>query len=158
MTRRDATAQVPLFTESPASRAGLRRASGRYDAVAEDEAAAYGRALLAEMRGEELTEEQKARLARARAEAAAHRRAPAPVVDVSETLLTLERGERSEVRISWRRYKGSSPFLDFRRWERLPGDDEMRPTRQGVTIRAREITRLLTTVVGAARRLSTAAD
>jgi hypothetical protein len=154
MSRRDATAQVPLFTDAPAP----ARGTGRYDTVAEDESAAYGRALLAEMRGEELTADQEALLQRARAQAEAHRRAPTPVVDVSETLLTLDRGERAEVRISWRRYKGSSPFLDFRRWERVPGDDEMRPTRKGVTIRAREITRLLTTVVGAARRLSTAAD
>ena len=154
MTRR-ATAQASLFAEAPT---GRRTASGRYETLAEDEAAAYGRALLAEMRGEELTSEQRTRLARARAEAAAHRRAPAPVLDVSETLLTLDRGERSEVRVSWRRYKGSSPFLDFRRWERLPGDHEMRPTRQGVTIRAREITRLLTAVVGAARRSSSAAE
>ncbi|HJL17430.1 MAG TPA: PC4/YdbC family ssDNA-binding protein [Sandaracinaceae bacterium LLY-WYZ-13_1] len=151
MSHRDATAaQVSLF---PTAAAG-----GRFDTASEEESAAYGRALLAEMRGEELTEAQRAMLARARANAAADRRAPTPVVDVSETLLRLDRGERSEVRVSWRRYKGSSPFLDFRRWERLPGDDEMRPTRQGVTIRAREITRLLTTVVQAARRLSTEAD
>lgn len=150
MTRRDATAQVSLFSHPTVS--VVER--GRHDPVAPDETAVYGRALLAEMRGEELTEAQRTLLARVRAEAEEHRRAPSPVVELSETLLTLERGERAEVRVSWRRYRGSSPFLDIRRWERLPGDDEMHPTRQGVTIRAREVTRLLATIVQAARRLS----
>jgi len=100
MTHEDATAQVPLFEEAPG-------AAGRYDTVAGDESAAYGRALLAEMRGEELTPDQRARLLQARAEAEAHRRAPAPVADVWETLLTLDRGERAEVRISWRRYEAA---------------------------------------------------
>lgn len=148
MARRSSNAQVSLFPS----------AAGRHDLVAEDESAAYGRALLAEMRGEALTEAQEAMLQRARASAALDQRAPTPVTEVSETLLTLERGDKAEVRISWRRYKGSSPFLDLRRWERLPGDSEMRPTRQGVTIRAREITRMLSVMVQVARRLSTMED
>lgn len=148
MARRS-TAQVSLFPHS---------GKGRHDIVADADSAAYGRALLAEMRGEALSEEQELMLQRARASAHADRRAPTPVTEVSDTLLTLDRGDNAEVRVSWRRYKGSSPFIDVRRWERLPGDVEMRPTRQGVTIRAREITQMLTVIVQAARRLSSEGD
>lgn len=124
---------------------------GKYDAVSENEAAALGRALLAKIRGEVLSPSEQAVLARAQSLSEGDERAPTPVVDVSETLATFERGEDAEIRVSWRSYKGSSPFLDIRRWERAPGEP-MKPTRQGVTIRAREVGRLLTIIVQAMRR------
>lgn len=137
---------LPLFVDRVSER------GGRYDPVNDDEAAAVGRALLAELRGEELTPSQRALLLRSRSRSRLDARAPTPVVDASETLLTLGRGEEAEVRIRWRRYKGSSPFLDIRRFERAAGG-RMRPTRQGVTIRARELGRVMSTLVAAARRL-----
>ncbi len=145
MPRPDAT--LPLFTEPARPRRGL------HDPASPDEAAALGHALLAELRGEELTPTQRALLLRSRSRAAADARAPTPVVESSETLLVLDRGADAEVRVSWRRYRGSSPFLDIRRFERLPSG-ATRATRQGVTIRARELGRVMTTLLGVARRLS----
>lgn len=119
---------------------------GRYDAVDDTEAAAMGRALLARLRGEDLSASQRALLARAGSESPDDRRAPTPVIESSETLLTLGRGSDAEVRVSWRRYKGSSPFLDVRRFER--GDrGALLPTRQGITIRGHEVERLLMALV-----------
>ena len=45
-----------------------------------------------------------------------------------------------------RRYRGSAPFLDLRRFERTDRG-EMLPTRQGVTIRGHEVLRLLSSLV-----------
>jgi hypothetical protein len=123
----------------------------QYDPVRDDEAAALGHALLAQLRGEPLSPAERALLARSRSRAVQDRRAPTPVVEVSETLATFERGPDAEVRVSWRSYKGSSPFLDVRRWERVHGDG-MRPTRQGVSIRLRELSRLMTVLVQALQR------
>ncbi|MFK7985976.1 MAG: transcriptional coactivator p15/PC4 family protein [Sandaracinaceae bacterium] len=135
--------QVPLFVEPPAR---------RFDPVSEDEAAAFGRALLARVRGETLTAEQRALLDRARdGGEASDRRAPTPVVDVSETLLALPRGAQAELRVQVRRYKGSRPFLDIRRWER--DGTGLKPTRQGVTFRMREVTQVLGAISQAARRM-----
>lgn len=147
-------AQVPLFvTEVRASAASARESESRYDPVDPTEGAQYGRALLARMRKEPLSPLQQALLAQtAVAEAPAEQRAPTPVVDLSETLLTFGRGEDAEVRLSLRRYKGSSPFFDIRRWERTDGS--LRPTRQGVTIRARELPRLLGALTEAAARIA----
>lgn len=123
-----------------------RRRGGRYEAVSDPEAVAMGGALIAQLRGQELTLSQRALLARARSEMSVDERSPTPIIDTSETLLTLGRGPDAEVRVSWRRYKGSSPFLDVRRFER--GDrGVLRPTRQGITIRGNEVARLLTTLV-----------
>ena len=148
--------QIPLFLAH----------TSRHDPVPEPEAAELGHALLARLRGDALTAGQRALLTRAEPPAGGgraselDRRAPTPVIDVSETLLTLARGDDAEVRVSWRRYKGSSPFLDIRRWEREPGRGRgrggaegggMHATRQGVTIRARELPRLLRVVVEVAR-------
>lgn len=130
---------------------------GAYDPVGDGEAAALGRALLAQIRGEILTPGEKALVARMKSRAAEDARAPAPVVEVSETLATFERGPDAEVRVTWRSFKGSSPFLDIRRWERTHGE-AMRPTRQGVTIRLREISRLMQVVVQVARRLGEAVE
>lgn len=124
---------------------------GHYDPVSEPEAAELGRALLAQIRGDVLTPREAALVARMRSSSPADARAPTPVVELSETLLTLERGEHAEVRITWRRYKGSGPFLDLRRWERT--DRGMRPTPKGVTIRARELPRLMTVIVQTVRKL-----
>jgi hypothetical protein len=125
---------------------------GRYEPVSEAEAAMLGRALLAKMRGEELTSEERALLSRSESTSALDERtALRPVEEVSETLLTLERGEGAELRVTWRRFRGSGPFLDIRRWEKHQGG--LRPTRQGVTIRAREIGLLLTAVMAAANRV-----
>ena len=143
MKNRNHAAQVPLFVETPSS---------RFEPVSEDEAAAFGRALLARVRGESLTVEQRDLLARARADSPEDRRAPTPVVDHSETLLKLQRGQGAEMRVQLRRYKGSQPFVDIRRWER--SDDGMRPTRQGVTLRMREITQVLGAISTAARRVA----
>src|SRR5690606_2543111 len=98
------------------------------------------------------TPSEKALLARIRSDAPDQARAPTPVVEQSETLLILDRGADAEVRLSWRRYRGSSPFLDIRRWERVPGEG-MRPTRQGVTIRAREVVRVMSVLVQITRKL-----
>lgn len=125
---------------------------GRYDPVSEPEAAELGRALLAQIRGEVLTPSERALVARMRSSAPDDARAPAPVVDVSDTLLTLDRGPDAEVRVTWRRFKGSSPFLDIRRWERVSGEG-LRPTRQGVTIRARELARLMSVLVQTVRKI-----
>lgn len=125
---------------------------GAYDPVEDEEAAALGRALLAQIRGEPLTPSEKALVARMRSRRPEDARAPTPVVEVSETLATFERGPDAEVRVTWRSYKGSSPFLDIRRWERAPGQP-MRPTQKGVTIRLREISRLMQVVVQVARKL-----
>jgi hypothetical protein len=130
---------------------------GRYDAVNENEAAALGRALLAKIRGEVLTPSEQALIARAESQSTEDERAPTPIVDVSETLATFERGEDAELRIMWRSYKGSTPFLDIRRFERVPGE-AMKPTRQGVTIRAREVGRLMTIIVQAMRRFGVATE
>jgi len=140
-------AQLALLDSPADGRNDRPPRRGRFEPAGDPEAAAMGRALLAELRGEELTVSQRALLARARAEVPPEElRAPTPVVDASETLLTLGRGEAAEVRLSWRRYRGSSPFLDLRRFER--GDrGAMRPTRQGVTIRGHEVSRLLTALV-----------
>jgi hypothetical protein len=124
---------------------------GRYDTVGEDEAAAVGRALIAQIRGDPLTPAERALLARMRSSAAEDARAPTPVVDASETLATFERGADAELRVTWRRFKGSAPFLDIRRWERTA--DGTRPTRQGVTIRARELSRFVSAVLSAVRRV-----
>lgn len=141
---RSAAAQVPLFVEPPSS---------RFDPVSDDDAAAFGRALLARVRGESLTEEQRALLDRARdGGAEPDRRAPTPVVDVSETLLSLPRGAQAELRVQVRRYKGSRPFLDVRRWER--DGEGLKPTRQGVTFRMREVTQVLGAISRAARRMA----
>lgn len=150
--------QIPLFLvhdarREPAPSVSGRAGASRYETVAEPEAAELGRALLARLRGDGLTDAQEALLLRAAEAPELDRRAPTPVIDVSETLLTLGRGDDAEVRVSWRRYKGSSPFLDIRRWEREPtSSGGMHPTRQGVTIRARELPRLLRVVVEVARR------
>jgi hypothetical protein len=126
---------------------------GHYDPVSDDEAAAIGRALLSRIRGEKLSPSQEALLLRARSFHAMDARAPAPVPDVEESLIAFERGPDAEIRISWRSYKGSSPFLDLRRFERAHGESEMKPTRQGVTIRARELSRVLTVLVQIVQRL-----
>ena len=111
---------------------------GQHDPVSEPEATAIGHALLAKLRGEELTFSQRALLARAPEQSEAERRAPTPVQEVSRTLLTLPRGRDAEVRVRWRRFRGSTPFLDLRRFERADRG-ELLPTRQGVTIRGAEI-------------------
>jgi len=74
-------------------------------------------------------------------------RAPTPVMDEEQTLLSLSRGQDAEVRVRWRRYRGSSPFLDLRRFERPAGGGELRPTRAGVTVRGHEVSKLLTALV-----------
>ena len=74
-------------------------------------------------------------------------RAPTPVVDSEQTLLCLPRGRDAEVRVRWRRYRGSSPFLDLRRFERPAGGGDLRPTRAGVTVRGHEVSRLISTLV-----------
>lgn len=125
---------------------------GRHDTVGEEEAGAIGRALLAQMRGDPLSPTEQALLARLRSDAPADARAPTPVVEISETLAAFDRGPDAELRITWRRFKGSAPFLDIRRWERAPGE-AMRPTRQGITIRARELSRFMTVIVHAVRRI-----
>lgn len=130
---------------------------GLYDPVEDGEAAALGRALLAQLRGDPLTPAERALVARSRSRAPQDARAPTPVVEVSETLAAFERGEGAEVRVTWRSYKGSTPFLDIRRWEHVRGEG-MRPTRQGVTIRLREIARLMQVVVQVARRLGERAE
>ena len=107
------------------------------------------------MRGEELRPDQALLLANARQRAEGERRAPKPIVDLEHTLLVLDRGSRAEVRIAVRRYRGSRPFLDVRRWEQTP--EGLRPTRQGVSIRAREVTGLLATLGRATRWLASAA-
>ncbi len=139
MSREAAAAQLPLpTTVSPAK-------SDRYDTASNEEAAAIGRALLAELRGEELTTTQRALLRRTRS-AAPEARVASPVLDRDRTLLCLSRGDNAEIRVRWRRYRGSSPFLDLRRFER--GDrGALLPTRQGVTIRAHEVKRLLASLV-----------
>lgn len=125
---------------------------GLYDPVDDEEAAALGRALVARIRGEPLTPSEEALLSRLGSRGPEDERAPSPVLEVSETLATFERGPDAEVRVTWRSYKGSSPFLDIRRWERAPGQP-MRPTQKGVTIRMREISRLMQVVVQVARKL-----
>lgn len=146
-------AQVSLFvTEIDGSSAAARESGSRYDPVDPTEGAQYGRALLARMRKEPLSPLQQALLAQTATEAPAEQRAPTPVVDLSQTLLTLGRGEDAEVRLSLRRYKGSRPFFDIRRWERTDG--ELRATRQGITIRARELPRLLGALTEAAARIA----
>ena len=122
------------------------RATGRYDTASNEEAAAVGRALLAQLRGEALTAAQKGILARAHSRAPQEARAAAPVLDRDRTLLRLSRGDHAELRVRWRRYRGSSPFLDFRRFERTDRGGLL-PTRQGVTIRGHEVKRLLTSLV-----------
>lgn len=139
MRRLNRSAQAQLFPVT----------AGRYDPVDEVESAAYGRALLAKVRGDELTPAQRAVLTPLAHDPPADERAPTPVVDESTTLLTLDRGDDAEVRVSWRRYKGSSHFLDIRRWE--AGSSGMRPTRQGVSIRMRELPRFLKAVLLASR-------
>lgn len=124
---------------------------GHFDPVKDDEAAALGHALLAQLRGEPLSPNEKALLARSRSRAVEDARAPTPVVEVSETLATFERGADAELRVTWRSYRGSSPFLDIRRWERTHGDT-MRPTRHGITLRVRELSRLLSVLVQAIRK------
>ncbi|MCA9608697.1 MAG: hypothetical protein KC619_24000 [Myxococcales bacterium] len=137
MPRDDAAAQLTLL---PGAR------GGRYDTATDAEAAAIGRALVAELRGDDLTVSQRALLANARSSAPEEERAPGPVLDQDQTLLTLDRGEGAELRVRWRRYKGSAHFLDLRRFER--GDrGEMVPTRQGVTIRGHEVQKLLAALV-----------
>ena len=148
-------AQAKLFDASErSSTAPSQSDPGHFEPVEGEEGGCIGRAVVAQLRGEVLTPEQRASLARARASSAAaerewDRRAPPPVIDVSETLLVFERGPRTEVRVSWRRYKGSAPFLDIRRWEKDARG--MHPTRQGVTIRLRELPRLLRVLLLAAR-------
>lgn len=114
--------------------------------MSEPEAAAIGHALLAKLRGEELTLSQRALLAHAPERSEAERRAPTPVREVSRTLLRLPRGRDAEVRVRWRSFRGSTPFLDLRRFERGDGG-ELAPTRQGVTIRGREVGRFMSTLV-----------
>lgn len=126
---------------------------GHFDPVGDDEASALGHALLAQLRGEPLSPSERALLARSRSRAYADARAPAPVAEVSETLATFERGPDAELRVSWRRFKGSSPFLDLRRWERAPREG-MRPTRHGITLRARELSRMMSVLVQALHRVS----
>ncbi|MBX3275287.1 MAG: hypothetical protein KF729_33790 [Sandaracinaceae bacterium] len=136
MPKGRADAPIPLFPTALA---------GRYERAPHDEAAALGHALVAELRGDALTEAQRALLASARA-AAPDTRAPEPVLDADDHLLALPRGEDAEVRVRWRRYRGSAPFLDLRRFERSDRG-EMLPTRQGVTIRGHEVLRLLSSLV-----------
>ncbi|MGF1467347.1 MAG: PC4/YdbC family ssDNA-binding protein [Sandaracinaceae bacterium] len=128
----------------------------RYDPVSEEEAAALGQAVLARIRGEPLTPSQSALLARGRSEAR-EERAPGPVLDVDEVVLRLPRGAEAEIRVSLRSYRGSDPFLDLRRWERTAAG-AYRPTRQGVTVRRREIGRLLSALVQLAGRLDEPED
>lgn len=147
--------QIPLFVERRADAGGGADAptESRYDAVSDPEAAELGHALLAQLRDEPLTVTQQALLDRAKSDSAADRRAPTPVIEDSEVLLTLGREDGAEVRVSWRRYKGSAPFLDIRRWEKV-GKGELRPTRQGVTIRAKELGGFARTVSKAVRRFA----
>jgi len=142
MPRDDATAeQLSLSTEPRVS-----ESAGRYDVASEGEASAIGRALLAELRGEELTASQQEVLSSARAPAP-DLRAPTPVVDSEQTLLCLSRGRDAELRVRWRRYRGSTPFLDLRRFERPAGGGELRPTRAGVTVRGHEVSKLISALV-----------
>ena len=154
--------QAALFELGEEAEGGAEPEGGRFDTVRAEEGAAFGRALLAKLRGEALTEDARACLEELRRspepvelerprDPSWDRRAPRPVIDSSETLLVLDRGRDSEVRVSWRRYRGSAPFLDLRRWERS-GRAGMQPTKQGVTIRLRELPRLLRVVVAAAGR------
>jgi hypothetical protein len=130
---------------------------GDYEPVGDDEAAALGHALLAKLRGERLSPEEQALLSRPRSRSRFDARAPTPVVEVAETLASFERGPDAELRLTWRRYKGSTPFLDLRRWERGPGGG-MRPTRQGVTLRLRELSRAMSAIVQALQRAERGAD
>ncbi|MCB9594856.1 MAG: hypothetical protein H6719_19195 [Sandaracinaceae bacterium] len=139
MPRDDAAAQLSFLPGA--------RPAGRYDTASDDEAAAIGRALVAELRGDALTMSQRTLLDTARANAPEpEERAPGPVLDADQTLLSLSRGDDAEVRVRWRRYRGSAHFLDVRRFER--GDrGELLPTRQGVTIRGHEVQKLLAALV-----------
>ncbi len=137
MPRDDAAAQLSFL---PGARAG------RYDRASDPEAAAIGRALVAELRGDDLTASQRALLTSARSAASEDERAPSPVLDEDQTLLALRRGPDAELRVRWRRYHGSAHFLDLRRFER--GDrGEMVATPKGVTIRGHEVGRLLAALV-----------
>lgn len=149
--------QIPLFVERGRSApADPPRTQSRYDAVSDPEAAEIGHALLAQLRDEPLTFTQQALLAQAESDAREDRRAPTPVIDESHTLLSLGREDGAEVRVSFRRYKGSAPFLDIRRWEKVAGkgSGELRPTRQGVTIRAKELPGFARTMAQAVRRFA----
>lgn len=123
---------------------------GRYDPMPEDEAAALGKALLASIRGDRLTPAQRAVIARARS--AEDPQAPSPVLEHDEVIATFPRGEEAEVRVSWRAFRGSSPFLDVRRFERAP--EGLRPSKQGVTIRGRELGQLMSALVQAMGKLA----
>lgn len=122
----------------------------RYDPVSEAEAAELGRALLDQLKGNALSDARRALLARASSQLPEDQRVGAPVVEESETLLVLPRGESAQLRVDVRRFRGSSPFLDLRRWER--GTKGFHPTRQGVTIRSHELGRLWEALAGALRR------
>ena len=124
----------------------------RNEPISEEEAAALGRALLAKLKGQPLTFEERRLVERqSRPPSESHRRTGGPVVEEEELLLTLPRRDGAEVRLSYRRFRGTSPFLDLRRWERSRG--EWRPTRQGLTVRAREMSRFVSAVLAAAGRL-----
>lgn len=130
----------------------FRPMGSRYEAVSEAEAAEFGHALLNRIRGEPLTLSQRELLARTQ-EAAPSPRAPGPVVEQDELLLALPRGDEAQVRISLRRFRGSSLFLDLRRWE-IRADGSWRPTRSGVTLRARELGRVSSALVAILKRVT----
>lgn len=124
----------------------------REDPISEEEAAALGRALLAKLKGQPLTREEKRLVERQQTPPGpSEARVSGPVVDEEEELLSLPRRDGAEVRVTLRRFRGTAPFLDLRRWERIKG--EWKPTRQGLTIRAREMSRFLSAVLAAAGRI-----
>ena len=136
--------QVSLF---PSRSTADSPAQSRYEPVDNEEASLLGRALLSQLRGDPLTPEQQTAIERA---GVPSRRAPEPVVERSETLLSLPRGD-AELRVSWRSYRGSTPFLDLRRWEKGRSGG-MHPTKQGVVVRLRELPQLFGVIRAVARR------
>ena len=71
--------------------------------------------------------------------------------DADFTVLTLPRGDRGEVRLSRCRFKGAS-FTKFQLW--YPGhDEELRPGKQVITIRDRELGDVIAALVKIQRKV-----
>jgi len=69
------------------------------------------------------------------------------VKPASRSLVTIQRGQDGELRLTWDEYEGR-PYLSLRFWQRTE-DGQVIPTKKGLSIRLREVPELVQGLVKA---------